>query len=148
MGNDGFGCARSCTSPDHRLGGALEVQCGRMASILLTARASRGPTVTVLLIGEMSSTYRGLPSAAGVPSRSAAALADGELMRAGVLADLDAVFIDDVARTAAEASIKKASGVAVGDEADVVAVRLFRNGESPIAASARTEAFSEPPSGK
>src|SRR5829696_3694076 len=52
-------------------------------------------------------------------------------MRAGVLTNFDELFIHDVTRVGAQAAIKKASGVAVGDEADVVTVRLCRDGESP-----------------
>ena len=56
-------------------------------------------------------------------------------------ADLDAVTVDDRTGLAAETVREPAAGVAVGDEADVVAVGLRRHGKPRSAASARTIAF-------
>src|SRR5690606_31279306 len=52
------------------------------------------------------------------------ALADGERVRAVVLAEDGALRVDDLARARAQALAQEALGVAVGDEADVVGVGL------------------------
>src|SRR5207237_10628785 len=59
----------------------------------------------------------------------AAALADGEGVGAVVLAEDGAGLVDDLAWRLAQLLGQEAAGVAVGDEADVVAVRLVRDRE-------------------
>ena len=59
----------------------------------------------------------------------AAALADGEGVGAVVLAEDGAGLVDDLAWRLAQVLGQEAAGVAVGDEADVVAVRLVRDRE-------------------
>ena len=48
--------ARTCTWPRHGPTAGGPVQAGRVPAISRTSRDSRGPTVTVLVTGEMSST--------------------------------------------------------------------------------------------
>ncbi len=66
----GWPCALSWTRQRNGSSGvAHPVHTGRSAVISLIARLSAGPTVTVLVTGSMSSTYRGLPSVDGLPIR-------------------------------------------------------------------------------
>ena len=77
----------------------------------------------------------------------AAALADGEAEGAVVLAEDGAGLVDDLAGCRAQLLGQEAPGVAVGDEADVVAVRLVRDREPAPAALARTCTLGVSPSG-
>src|SRR5687767_10855331 len=104
-------CARSCTSQS-TVAGAPAVQTGRSATMDETSSASAGPTVTVLVSG-------------GHPQVEPPALADrvgvGTLVAAD---DLAGGGVDDVARGLAQLAGEEPLGIAVGDEADVVAVGL------------------------
>ena len=70
----------------------------------------------------------GLAVTGGGAHPQAAALADGEGIGAVVLAEDGAGLVDDAAGRRAQLLGQEAPGVAVGDEADVVAVWLFRDG--------------------
>src|SRR5512133_2274696 len=61
-----------------------------------------------------------------------APLADRELMRPRMLADLPTLEIHDVAWSATQLLFQESRCVAVGYEADVVTVRLVRDCETPI----------------
>jgi hypothetical protein len=50
-------------------------------------------------------------------------------MRAGMLPEHLALAVDDPTGSSADPVGEEPAGIAVGDEADVVAVRLIRNGE-------------------
>ncbi len=118
-----------------------------------TARRSRGPTVTVPETGSMSSTNRGLPSGAGRPSRSplrwpivnaVGALVARRAPRRRLVDDRAPV----VGRAVAELLAQPAGVVAVGDEADVVAVRLVGDPQPAARRPRRApSALVEPPSG-
>ena len=66
----------------------------------------------------------------GVLDAQALALADGEAVGALVGADHAAVRVEDLAGRGPEVALEEALGVAVGHEADVVAVRLGGDAES------------------
>ena len=85
--------------------------------------------MTVLLTGEVERKAR-LAIGGWDAQPQPAALTDSEAVRAGVLTDLDASGVDDVANPGAEPVVEEPRGIAVGDEADVMAVRLVRNGEA------------------
>src|ERR1700753_3404852 len=72
----------------------------------------------------------GVAVGGGVVEVEAAALADGEGVGAVVGADLGAGGVDDGAGGLAQVLGQEALGVAVGDEADVVAIRLVGDGEA------------------
>ena len=72
----------------------------------------------------------GLAVAGGGADPQAAALADGEGVGAVVLAEDGTGGVDDRAGCLAQVPGQEALGVAVGDEADVVAVRLVRDREA------------------
>src|SRR3954454_20458178 len=71
----------------------------------------------------------GLAVSGGGADAQALALADGEGVGAVVLAQDGAGGVDDLAGRLAELPGQEAAGVAVGDEADVVAVRLVGDGQ-------------------
>src|SRR5688572_28599090 len=63
-----------------------------------------------------------------LPKVQAPSLANGKPMRTGVLADLCACHVHDLARPVAEPLHQKPGCVPVGNEADVMAVRLIADG--------------------
>src|SRR5699024_1217017 len=75
----------------------------------------------------------GPPVETGAVEAEPAALTDGEAVGPPVPADdLAGALVDDLALLLAEALGEPAAGVAVGDEADVVAVRLLGHGEAAL----------------
>src|SRR5271166_220312 len=72
------------------------------------------------------------PAVRGWPADAKSlALADGESVGAVVPADHGAVGLDDLARDVAQPALQEAPGVAVSDEADVMAVWLVGDPEAP-----------------
>ena len=65
-----------------------------------------------------------------LPKVQAPSLANGKPMRTGVLADLCACHVHDLAGPVAEPLLQKSGCVSVGDEADVVTVRLIGDGQA------------------
>ena len=98
-----------------------------LPAISAMSRASFGPTTTVLSIGPHLEHEAGLAVVGREADVEALALADGEGVRALVLTDHGARAVEDLALLGADAVGEPAAGVAVGDEADVVAVGLLRD---------------------
>src|SRR6187200_112744 len=68
-------------------------------------------------------------------------LPDCEAMGPGMLANLGTCEVNDVARPAAELPLQEACGVSIGDEANVVTVRLACHGQAALLGLARTSAL-------
>ena len=100
-----------------------------VASTAVTASASRGPTVTVRA-DRLDVQHVARPAVRGGPvDPQPLALPDRERERPVVRPEHRAVGVDDGAGPLTERAAQEAGGVAVRDEADVVAVRLVGDGE-------------------
>jgi hypothetical protein len=60
------------------------------------------------------------------------ALPDGELVRTCVFADPGPSHVHDVSRSVAQPLLEESGSVAIGDEADVMAIRLVRDCQTPL----------------
>jgi hypothetical protein len=127
---------------DHAVGAELDgALAGLLQGIAAAPHRRRGGDVADLEVGGRADRDRaghrldgedvaGVAVGGGVVEVEAAALADGEGVGAVVMTDGLAGGVDDGARGLAQVVGQEALGVAVGDEADVVRIRLVGDGEA------------------
>ena len=112
--------------------------------IASTASARRGPTTSRRVVGLDADDVERLGLAADV---DAAALADGEVDDAAVLPEHAAVEVNDIAgsRGFGPELLHQAGIIAVGDEADVLAVGLGRDRQPCLLGQLRTSLLARSP---
>ena len=117
-------CARTCSAHVERRRRRRRTRRRGPPRRPATARSSADPTTTRLFTGSTESTYRGFPSAAGRPIDRPRRCPTVYAYAPSCVPEHGAGRVDDLARLRPEPRAQEALGVAVGDEADVVGVRL------------------------
>ena len=100
--------------------------------MILTASASRGPTVMVLRCWCDREHEARLAVGGRCAEPKTPPLPDGKAVRSGMLANLGAGDVDDVAWPDCRGAVQESGSVSVGDEADVVTVGLVRDSQAAI----------------